>query len=174
MKGQDNNQIEYSILFTSFIVKLIPFVAKFSITSTAFSIFNLTKGSSSFFHLLNTKSACNPLGYSLPMPNRKRGYSLEATTASTLRKPLCPPSLPEGRSRIFERGNATSSVITKVFSKAIFSLSIQYFTALPLKFIYVVGQMQTKIFPFQFTSATYASLPGENLPPCFITKAFTP
>ena len=50
-------------------------------------------------------------------------------------------------------GKATSSMITNKFSMEIFSLSIQYLTAFPLRFMKVVGQMQINILPFHFNSA---------------------
>jgi hypothetical protein len=68
------------------------------------------------------------------------------------------------------RGIATSSNTTSMcFAGSIFSLSIQYFTAFPLRFIKVVGQIQTNVLPFHRTSAIKASRSGLN-PPCFVTK----
>src|ERR1700735_1861212 len=88
-------------------------------------------------------------------------------------RPLCPPGLPSGLSLSLESGRARSSSTTRIFSTAIRSLSIQYFTAWPDRFIKVVGLIHTSILPFHFSSTTAANRPTSNRPPNLTANAST-
>src|SRR5690348_5225027 len=75
------------MLLTSFMVLSIPMVAKFSITSMDFSIFNFTTGTSSGNQRLSTNSTCMPFGKLFPIPKRSLGYLSVPRTSWILLSP---------------------------------------------------------------------------------------